>query len=45
MNEKNTQAIIESLKNYFSEEIKDGKEVFLSYEETDPNNSANALCF
>ena len=29
MNEKNTQAIIESLKNYFSEEIKDGKEVFL----------------
>ena len=28
MNEKNVQAVIKSLKNYFSEEIKEGKEVF-----------------
>lgn len=32
MNEKNVQAVIENLKNYFSEEIKEGKEVFLKEE-------------
>ena len=32
MNEENKQAVIESLKNYFSEEIKEGKEVFLKEE-------------
>ena len=32
MNEKNVQAVIKSLKNYFSEEIKTGREVFLKEE-------------
>ena len=43
MNEKNVQAVIKSLKNYFSEEIKEGKEVFSKEEsfKVKPNYGPN----